>query len=339
MRRLVILAAALAVVGLGTFGYLLLDDTPNSVVGVAECPPADQLPSAQFTVEAEATFTPAPSPTPEPAPPTEQPVQTAVPGVSEGLLALQQSMERAIAEYPIKGLYAVAVTDLETGETVGVNADRQQLSGCSINLFVLRQVVLDLNAGTLDLPRVDGLVASTTWSSNAATARDLYAVLGDGDVRAGVARVRDLIGTLDLESTVLDHPPLYPELSVGDGRDNLLTANDANAALLSFWRDEAVAPQWSDYFWKNLATVKPGLNYLLGIVPDANVSHKNGFFQTGDGYVDNDVGIAHWTQGGRQVGFAFSFLSQDIVVKYSDITLGQRLVQLADQYFQSKYAD
>jgi hypothetical protein len=138
---------------------------------------------------------------------------------------------------------------------------------------------------------------------------------------------------------VLDHPPLYPELSVGDGRDNLLTANDANAALLSFWRDEAVAPQWSDYFWKNLATVKPGLNYLLGIVPDANVSHKNGFFQTGDGYVDNDVGIAHWTQGGRQVGFAFSFLSQDIVVKYSDITLGQRLVQLANQYFRSKHGN
>jgi beta-lactamase class A len=251
-------------------------------------------------------------------------------------------MEQTIASYPVEGRYAVAVTDLQTGETVSVNGERKQLSGCSMNLFVLLQVAMDMERGryapeTVDL--VDGLISATTWSSNAATARDLYAIAGDGDALAGVARVDALIRErLGLTDTVIDHPSLYPEFSLGRG-DDWLTATEANEALAALWRGDILTPAWRDYLLSRLATVKPGLNYLTGIVAGSGaiVSHKNGFFEYGEGFVDNDVGIVRFTKGGEEVAFAISFLSEGVPIKYADVVMGQQLVQLAFAFFSTTY--
>jgi hypothetical protein len=253
-------------------------------------------------------------------------------------MELRARMADAVERYGVPGRYAVAVTDLQTGETVSVNGSRPQLSGCSINLFVLRQVLLDVQAGMYDISQVDELFTATTWSSNAATAKDLYGVVGGGDVVAGVRRVQSLMASLGLNDSLLDHPPLYVEFSAGQTTDNMLTAEDANRALYAFWWSE-LDGQWSSYFWRKLATVKPGLNYLLGIAGNATVSHKNGFFEAGDGFVDNDIGIAHWTSASGEVGYAFSFLSEGVRVKYSDIPLGQSLVQMANEYFRRLYGE
>ncbi len=122
---------------------------------------------------AVAPMAPEPSPTPRPV---ESP-RTA----GQDLLKLQENLTQAIEEYAVPGNYAIAVTDLQTGETISVRGGERQMSGCSVNLFVLYKVVLDLKTGKYDLDRVDRLVRATTWSSSAVTARDLYAVIGDGD--------------------------------------------------------------------------------------------------------------------------------------------------------------
>src|SRR5687768_14454368 len=45
---------------------------------------------------------------------------------------LEARLQQLIDQYPVHGEYAVAVTDLQSGRTIGVNADRWQLAGCSI---------------------------------------------------------------------------------------------------------------------------------------------------------------------------------------------------------------
>jgi hypothetical protein len=248
-------------------------------------------------------------------------------------------MAAAVERYPVPGRYAVAVTDLETGETVSVNGERAQLSGCSINYFVLLQVTLDVQEGRYPFAAVDALVRQTTWSSNATTALELYRIVGDGDALAGVARVDALIRErLRRPNTVHNHPPADAAQINLRGGDNWLSANDANAALALLWRGDGLTPESRSYLLETLATVEPGLNYLTGSVADAVVHHKNGFFWYPGGYVDNDIGIVRLNTGGRERAFAISFLSEEVRTRYADVRLARELIQLAVEDFSDAVA-
>jgi hypothetical protein len=281
--------------------------------------------------------TPEPTPTPIPPPPTPTPEPTPPP-LSEGMLRLRDDMAAAVAGYWAPGDYAVAVTDLQTGETVGVNEDRPQLAACVMNFFVLLRVAMDLQEGRYAQWDVEDLVAATTWSSNATTARALYGIAGGGDAVAGVRRVESLIReTLRLEGAVIDHPPGYPGDTLGYGVDNTVTARSTNEALAALWHNQVLAPGWRDWLLGHLENVKPGLNYLVAAVPGGRVSHKNGFFPYPGGYVDNDVGIVRFEAGGVEYAYAVSFYSEGVARKYDDIALGQELSLLAWRYFTAAY--
>lgn len=252
------------------------------------------------------------------------------------MLELQTRMEAEVEAYWMPGSYAVAVTDLQTMETIGVNGERLQLSACIMNYFVLLQAALDLQAGRYDASAVDELMSATTWSSNAATARELFAVAGDGDVVAGVARVGELLNELGLERSLIDHPPGYGWESLGIDPNNWTTAVEVNRALALLWRGGLLEePGRSDLLAK-LEAVKPGLNYLTAVAP-GRVSHKNGFFPGDTGYVDNDAGIVRFEIDGTEYAFAITFLSEEVPEKYGDITLGQRLTWIAWEFFTERY--
>lgn len=239
-------------------------------------------------------------------------------------------MKAAIGSYSVPGEYAIAVTDLQTGETVSVNGDEQRLSGCVMNLFVILQVARDLEAGRYEVARADELIAATTWSSNAATARELYALVGGGDVIHGVERVDELIrSVLRLEDVIIDHPPLYLADSIDRDFNNWVTAEAVNQALTALWRGEIVGPKWRTFVLDHLAEVKTGLNYLTAAVPEGVVSHKNGFLLADTGYVDNDAGIVRLQRGRKEFAYAVTFLSEQVPTKYGDVVLGQQLSKLA----------
>lgn len=323
--------------------------------GVVECPtevPDLSTATAALTLTAAATTTPEPTPPPDTAtappplatatslaqtstPEPPAPTATPLPPLSS-LSELQSRMEAAVNDYWVPGNYAVAVSDLQTGETVGVNASRPQLGACTMNFFVLLLVTMDLQDGRYPVDEVDTLMSETTWSSNAQTARELYRIAGAGDVIEGVRRVdalmRDTVGL----SSGLNHPPLYREEAIGPLQDNYLTAYEANQALAQLWSGSLLTPDWQAYLLAKLEAVKPGLNYLLGIAP-GTVSHKNGFFEGTTGFVDNDIGIIRLQTAGGEVAFAMSFFSEEVQTKYADITLGQQLVQLAVAHFRSAY--
>jgi hypothetical protein len=323
---------------------IFLNDRQSMQLPVEDCPPdGGPVGDVETPVPTRSTVVlPSPTVTTEPTrTPTSPPSATPAPAITT-LSLLQQRMELAIATNPVGGSYAVAVTDLQTGETVSVNGDRKQLSACAINLFVLLQVTIDMQEGKYDsdtVEAIDDLISATTWSSNAATARDLYAIAGNGDVLTGVTRVDSLMQTrLGLTSSVLDHPPLYAEHSLGRG-DNWLTANEANKALVALWQGDLLTQVWRNYLLNRLANVKPGLNYLTGLLSNrgAVVSQKNGFFEYSEGFVDNDLGIVLFAGEDQEAAFAITFLSEGVPTKYADVQLGQRLVEFAFEYFSITY--
>jgi hypothetical protein len=178
--------------------------------------------------------------------------------LGEDLVALQAAMQQAIDQYWVPGDYAVAVTDLQTGEAVSVNGDRPQLAGCVANLFVLFQVARDIEAGSLAAADVEGLVRTTTWQSDAFTAWQLYGVVGGGDVVTGVQRVNSLIhDVLRLDEVILDHPPGFDD-SIALDPNNWVTAEVVNRALAALWRGEVVGPDGRAYLLDHLARVSRG---------------------------------------------------------------------------------
>ena len=267
---------------------------------------------------------------------------------------LQETLSALLARNTAGGEYAFAVTDLQTGETVGINLEQAHYTGCTVSFFALLQATIDVQDGLLDEAQVGDLISRTVWSSSASSARELYGLIGsvnpewnwtdedyreDGsDVVLGVARVADLIGGLELSGTILDHPPLYGSESLGVDRNNWTTAADMNLALAALHGDELLDEEWRDYLLEKMSVVKPGLNYLVAYGPDTPVSHKNGYFPALDGwYVDNDIGIVRFERDGQQLAYAISFYSQRVPKKYDDIPFAQRLTTATWAFFQERY--
>ncbi len=256
---------------------------------------------------------------------------------------LQREIAAQIADYAVPGEYAAAVTDLQSGETISVNGEQPQLAACSINFVLLLQVVADVQNGRYPQSTVDDLIARTLYSSNAVTAHTLYGIAGDGDVLAGAQRVTDRLRAMALDHTVLDHPPAYGAESLHPNPDdwnNWMTALDANSALAQFYAGAGLTRQWRDYLLTAMTKVKPGLNYLAAVGPDAGalVSHKNGFAPTTNGqWIDNDIGIVRFERGGQTYAYAISFFSQWVPEQYADIPLGQAISWLTWTYFSQAY--
>ncbi|MFN0148167.1 MAG: serine hydrolase [Dehalococcoidia bacterium] len=252
---------------------------------------------------------------------------------------LRLQLQEAVDGYWSKATYAIAVTDLQTGETVGVNEGRPQVSGCVLNLFVILSAVLDVQEGLYGLEVVDSLIRQTLWASNAITAHELYAITADGEgVVEGVAKVAALMQRLGMTSSIADHPPAYPGETRGVDERNWVTAADVNRALAQLWRGHLLDEEHRAYLLEAMTRVKPGLNYLVAATPgEATVSHKNGYLVEYGGWVDNDTGIVRFTRDGQEYAYAVTFLAMDLEGPYSDVPLGQQLVKLAWEHLSAQY--
>ena len=250
------------------------------------------------------------------------------------LLQLRDRLSTAISDSGFN--VAVAVTDLQTGESIDVNGDDPRHSACTANWFVMLSNVIDLQNGRYPESYVGDLIARTIWGSNPITAHELLIRTG-GSVSGGVYKVSDLMARLGMRNSVFDHPPAYQDEFSLQGWPNVITANDANRALAQFYHGGIVNWQWRDYLMEKMIRVKPGLQYLLPAgVGNGTVSHKNGFSWVG-GWVDNDIGIVTFDSSGGRRAYAISLYMQDIGTEYADIPIGQTVSRLVWQYFSNHY--
>lgn len=259
------------------------------------------------------------------------------PSPARDMLQLRDRLDAAVASSGINT--AIAITDLRTGETIDVNGYDVRLPGCTINLFALMRVTVDLQFGRYPEPQPGDLIGQTINRSDPVTSRTLVKYwIGDGDLGAGLNRVNDFVHSLGMFDTLMDHPPAYPQESLYGGIENRITARDANRGLRALWDGRVLEAGWRDYFLQKMTLVKPGLNYLIpaGVGYGATVSHKNGFLYQ-EGWADNDIGIVWFVRGGERYGYAISFFTENVATKYADIGLGQQVSGLAWQWFAGRY--
>jgi hypothetical protein len=255
----------------------------------------------------------------------------------DDFLALRDQLSQRIEASGLNA--AVAVTDLQTGESIEVGGDGDRVPGCAINFFVLLSTVMDLQAGAYSEPEVGDLIATTIWGSNPHTARSLLRNMADGDLAAAVGRMNSLISDLGLEKSFYDHAPAYETEYSWQGKENVVTAGEMTSALAGLYQGRVVRPEWRDYLLQHMHRVKPGLNYLIPAgVGGGFVAHKNGFLPTPQGWVDNDIGIVIFERSGVSYAYAITFFTQDVPSKYADIPLGQTVSSLVWQYFQAEYS-
>ena len=253
------------------------------------------------------------------------------------MMALHDELWNAIANSGINA--SVAITDLQTHETVDVGGYNTRLPGCTINLFALLRVAVDLQAGRYPEYLVGDTIGLTINRSDPILARALMRdYVGGGDLGLGMRRVNDFMHALGMTSTLMDHPPAFPQESLFGGIDNRITARDVNRGLQGLWDGRVLNPWWRDYVLFQMTKVKPGLNYLIpvGTSDGAIVSHKNGFLYS-EGWADNDIGIVWYERGGQRAGYAISFFTEGVATKYDDIPLGQHISSLAYQWFVGRY--
>lgn len=299
---------------------------------------APEPPTVTSTATSTATSTPVPTPTPRPDP-------LALGNVKPGLADLQARLQQAIDDFARQrgGNFAVAVTDLQNGQTIHVNGDSIRIPGCTMNFFVLLQVVKDLQEGRYPENEVGAKIARTVWASDAAMAHILLRKSGGENTVGGLWKVNTLLHhDLQLPSAVFNHPPAVDNFTLEPGKwvDNAITPLDFNRALTLLYRGELLTPEWTMYLINKMSSVKPGLNHLIpsGVGgPLAYTAHKNGYIDYKPYIVDNDVGFVFFKRNGKQYAYALTFWSQDNPWVLSDAPLGHTVSKLVWDHFNATY--
>ncbi len=259
--------------------------------------------------------------------------------VSEGFLGLRDALAAEIADYQaLVGSIevAIAVTDLQTGQTISVNGNNLQRTGCTINMYALFAAVDQFQSGAASPSSVAyDIKVGIGGSYPPEVKRFLQTIFGDHEV--GVVRARELMAAWGLRSSLFDHVPYY-----GDGtQSNYLTALETNLTLVKLFRGELFDPEWTAYTLERLRDIKWGLNYILpGRLPyAATVAHKIGYYWEYDGWVNNDVGIVTFTGGdGQEKAYAISYLSQKAYTEYTGYSFGATLSRIVWDWFEANYS-
>jgi hypothetical protein len=259
-------------------------------------------------------------------------------GSSPQLLALKDVLAQEIAAYgaQVGGIeVAIAVTDLQTGQTISVNGNAVQRTGCTINMFALFAAVGEFQAGRANPSDVAYNIEYGIGGSYPPQVKQfLQRVFGTHS--AGVTKAQEMMGSWGMQASLFDHVPYY-----GDGtQNNLLTGLETNSVLTKLYQGELFEPEWTQYTLERLRNIRSYVNYMLpGQLPSsATVAHKIGYYWDWDGWVNNDVGIVTFTGAdGQEKAYAITYLSQKARTEYTGYSFGARLSRIVWDWFEATY--
>jgi hypothetical protein len=258
-------------------------------------------------------------------------------GLSPEFEGLRSSLAAAVNAYHAQTgtEVAVAVTDLQTGQTLSVNGNRTQRTGCTIHMFALLAITHEFQNGRGSPDSVAGSVRIGIGNSYPPQVRAFLDTVY-GDFRVGTQRARELMSSWGMTASLFDHVAYY-----GDGtQNNLLTALETNMILTKLYRGQLFDGEWTNYALSRLHEIKPGLNYMIpGQLPaEAWVAHKIGYYADSDGWVNADAGLVTFTGAdGQQKAFAITYLSQRAPSQYTGYALASQLSRVAWDWFYARY--
>ncbi|MCH8814760.1 MAG: serine hydrolase [Chloroflexi bacterium] len=260
-------------------------------------------------------------------------------GTDADLLLLRDQLRGAITTYQsqVGGIdVAVAVTDLQTGETISIGGNNPQRTGCTINMFALFAVVDRFQSGQANPEAVSANIASGIGGSFPPQVRVfLESVYGSYDV--GLNRAREMMVEWGMEVSDFDHVPYY---GGSDPAPNILTPLETNDILVRLWRGELFDEEWTAYTLTKLREIASYVNYILpGQLPSAaTVAHKIGYYWDFDGWVNNDAGIVTFTgEDGGERAYVITYMSEKARTERIGYSFGAKLSRDVWDWFAAKY--
>jgi hypothetical protein len=271
--------------------------------------------------------TPAPTPSETPAPPAASgtggdqstgPLPAASGSIPENVnaspefLALRDALERSIVAYSedVGGIdVAIAVTDLQNGQTISVGGNVLHRTGCVINMFALLAAVSEFQAGNASPSGLGALIKKGIGGSYPPDVKN-FTQRVFGDYSTGTYRARELMAGWGMSASYFDHIPYYGGSTPAP---NILTALETNDILARLWNDQLFNPEWTLY---TIGVLRDSFSYVNYIIPGrlpaaATVAHKIGYYADYDGWVNNDAGIVRFTGAdGTMKAYAITYLSQ-----------------------------
>jgi len=306
-----LLASSLLVLLLGTPAVFLSAYAPAPTPEVASALPASEdivLPSLEMEVDHLLRLLP---PTPEP-----EEAGTAGPSLSPDMARLADDIEAMVRslEGPDRVFadIAVAVLDLQSGESIAVDGDERHLAGCTIKFFPALKAVYDVREGQREFDdTLDYLIQRTVRVSNNDDSHYLIGLVGVPETNAFMT---DVIGT---RGSIITHAPGYygeNALYDIDEEDNYLTANDLVLAFTKLYRGELTTPELTTHLldvmtqsW--LTPAEYGVILYQAAPPEARVAHKIGY--VGPTWnVWNDAGVVMFDRPEGTVAYAVAILTQ-----------------------------
>jgi hypothetical protein len=368
IRRLAIRAGfvtvALAVVALAaSVAVIAFSDTGSSTDGSVRAtatatatPSPTARPTASPTPTIRATRTPSPTPSEPPVTPDPDDVETGgdnpsgpIPDIngnipenvnlSPEMASLHDKLVASIEAYEASTGnidVGVAVTDLQTGQSVSVNGNAAHKTGCVINFFALLAAVDQFQKGNASPDFVAYNIKEGIGASNPPNVR-IFIEKIFGNYVVGTEYARQMIEDWGLLVAQFDHLPFY---GGADYKPNLLTPLETTLTLSRLWNGELFDEYWTSYTIGVLRDTYYFIDYILPkYLPwGVTVGHKIGYHWDYDGWVNNDVGLVSWTgSDGQTKAYAISYFSQYAPSEYAGYAFGQTTSLLVYNHMASIY--
>lgn len=258
---------------------------------------------------------------------------------SPEFMALRNALEQSIVAYnaQIGGIdVAIAVTDLQTGQTISVGGNVVHRTGCTINMFALFAAVGEFQAGNASPDSVAYSIKKGIGGSYPPEVKNFLETIF-GSREAGVESAREQMRSWGMTTSFYDHVPYYG----GEfPAPNILTALEANDVFAKLWRGQLFDAEWTAYTIARLRDIAWYVQYILpGRLPsEATVAHKIGYYADDDGWVNNDAGIVSFRGAdGREKAYVISYMSQLANTEYIGYSFGAELSRDVWDWFVGKY--
>ncbi len=260
-------------------------------------------------------------------------------GLAGDMLALWDRLQQEILDYQaLVGDIdvAVAVTDLQTGETVSIGGNVPHKTGCTINMFALFAAVSEFQAGNASPGDVAYSIARGIGGSYPPEVKNFLGAVF-ASYEDGVARARELMTSWGMKASYFDHIPYF---GGADPAPNVLTALETNDVLARLYRGQLFTPEWTQYTLGVLRDIAYYVQYILPkwLPEGATVAHKIGYYWDYDGWVNNDAGIVTFTGGdGREKAYVITYLSQKARTEQIGYSFGARLSKIVWDFMAPRY--
>ncbi|HET8944934.1 MAG TPA: serine hydrolase, partial [Dehalococcoidia bacterium] len=234
------------------------------------------------------------------------------------MLALKAKLEQEIRDYSasVRGIdVAIAVTDIQTAQTISVGGNVLHKTGCTINMFALFAAVDRFQAGTASPSGLWYPINKGIGGSYPPEVKHFLDVIY-GSAYQGVLRAREMMAGWGMKSSFFDHVPYY---GGENPPPNILTALELNDIFNRLYHAQLFSPEWTGYTMDVLTNIHSYVQYILPkyLPSSASVAHKIGYYWDYDGWVNNDAGIVSFTgSDGQKKAYIISYLSQGARSEY-----------------------